>query len=250
MATEIDKAPAALQELVAKVDTGARKPVGFTGQLIFGVALAWALFQFWYASPLPFTFGFGILNDTEARSLHLAFAMFLAFTAWPAFDRSPRDHVPIARLAFRARRRVRRRVSDSVLSRARVASRTADDDGHRRRVDRALVAARSNASGRGLADGGARAAVHRVQHGRSVPARGARAQGRVAFAAALAHVAHDRGRVRYRARRIHRNDLRLRAVRHVARPRRRRQLHDASQLRRARSLARRARRRWRSCRRR
>src|SRR5690606_16057823 len=57
---------------------------------------AWSLFQIWYASPLPFTFGIGILNDTEARSLHLAFAMFLAFLAWPAFrTRSPRDRVPI-----------------------------------------------------------------------------------------------------------------------------------------------------------
>jgi TRAP-type uncharacterized transport system fused permease subunit len=44
---------------------------------------------------LPFTFGVGILNDTEARSLHLGFALFLAFTAWPAFKRSPRDHVPL-----------------------------------------------------------------------------------------------------------------------------------------------------------
>ena len=94
MATDIEKAPEALQELVAKADTGARKPVGLTGKLIFGTALAWALFQVWYASPLPFTFGFGILNDTEARSVHLAFALFLAFTAWPAFNASPRDRVP------------------------------------------------------------------------------------------------------------------------------------------------------------
>ena len=84
MATDIEKAPEALQELVAKVDTGARKPAGDTAKVIFAVALAWALFQFWYASPLPFTFGVGILNDTEARSLHLAFALFLAFLAWPA----------------------------------------------------------------------------------------------------------------------------------------------------------------------
>ena len=32
-----------------------------------GVAIAWSLFQLWYASPLPFVFGFGIFNDTEAR---------------------------------------------------------------------------------------------------------------------------------------------------------------------------------------
>jgi TRAP transporter 4TM/12TM fusion protein len=100
MATDLDKAPPELQELVAKADTGARKPVGATGTLIFGVALAWALFQFWYASPLPFVLRFGVLNDTEARSLHLAFALFLAFTAWPAFKGSPRDRVPLVDWVF------------------------------------------------------------------------------------------------------------------------------------------------------
>jgi TRAP transporter 4TM/12TM fusion protein len=95
MATDIEKAPAALQELVAQVDTGARKPVGATATLIFATALAWAVFQFWYASPLPFLLRFGVLNDTEARAVHLAFAMFLAFLAWPASSRSPRDRVPL-----------------------------------------------------------------------------------------------------------------------------------------------------------
>ncbi|MBK9116875.1 MAG: TRAP transporter permease [Betaproteobacteria bacterium] len=100
MATDIEKASAELQEIVAKADTGARKPAGFTGKLIFAVALAWALFQFWYASPLPFVLRFGVLNDTEARSLHLAFALFLAFTAWPAFAGSPRDRVPLLDWVF------------------------------------------------------------------------------------------------------------------------------------------------------
>ncbi len=94
MATDLEKAPEALQQLVADTDTGGRKPSGFTKQVIFTASLAWALFQLWYASPLPFTFGFGILNDTEARALHLAFALFLAFTAWPAFKSSPRGYVP------------------------------------------------------------------------------------------------------------------------------------------------------------
>jgi len=94
MATDIEKAPEALQELVAKVDTGARKPAGATATVIFATALAWALFQFWYASPLPFLLRFGVLNDTEARAIHLAFAMFLAFLAWPASSRSPRHRVP------------------------------------------------------------------------------------------------------------------------------------------------------------
>ncbi|MBK6806841.1 MAG: TRAP transporter permease [Betaproteobacteria bacterium] len=100
MATDIEKASAELQELVAKADTGARKPGGPTATLIFGVALAWALFQLWYASPLPFALGVGVLNDTEARSLHLAFALFLAFLAWPALASSPRDRVPLLDWTF------------------------------------------------------------------------------------------------------------------------------------------------------
>ena len=96
MATDIEKAPEALQQLVADADTGGRQPQGLTKHLLFAVALAWALFQYWYASPLPFALGWGVLNDTEARSIHLAFALFLAFAAWPASRRSPRDRVPAA----------------------------------------------------------------------------------------------------------------------------------------------------------
>jgi len=95
MATDIEKAPEALQQLVAETDTGGRKPSGLTARLMFGLALAWAVFQFWYASPLPFALGWGILNDTEARAIHLAFSLALAFLAWPAFRSSPRRHVPL-----------------------------------------------------------------------------------------------------------------------------------------------------------
>src|SRR5512134_3716527 len=95
MATDIEKAPEALQQLVADTDTGGRNPTGVTARILFAVSLIWALFQLWYASPLPFALGFGILNDTEARALHLGLALFLAFTAWPAFKRSPRKYVPV-----------------------------------------------------------------------------------------------------------------------------------------------------------
>ncbi len=77
-----------LDELVASSDTGARTPPGAVGKLILGVALAWSLFQLWISSPLPFMVGFGVFNDTEARSFHLAFALFLAFAAYPA-SRTP-----------------------------------------------------------------------------------------------------------------------------------------------------------------
>ena len=84
-----------LEQLVAEADTGGRKPVGLAAQILTAVAIAWSLFQLWYASPLPFVFGVGVLNDTEARSIHLGLALFLAFTAYPALKSSPRDYVPI-----------------------------------------------------------------------------------------------------------------------------------------------------------
>src|SRR6187431_3195072 len=82
-----------LQQIVAESDTGGRKVEGPVGAFIFWVAVAWSLFQLWYASPLPFVFGFGILNDTEARSLHLGIGLFLGFLCYPALKRSSRKSV-------------------------------------------------------------------------------------------------------------------------------------------------------------
>ncbi|OWL90441.1 TRAP transporter permease [Halopseudomonas aestusnigri] len=83
-----------LEDLVATSDTGARKPTGLAKNLLMGIAAIWSLFQLWIASPLPFLVGFGVFNSTEARSIHLAFAVFLGFMAYPAFKRSPREYVP------------------------------------------------------------------------------------------------------------------------------------------------------------
>ena len=77
-----------LDELVASADTGGRSAGPFITRLIMVVAIVWSLFQLWIASPLPFMLGWGVFNDTEARSFHLAFALFLAFLAYPA-ARSP-----------------------------------------------------------------------------------------------------------------------------------------------------------------
>src|SRR5690349_2370692 len=85
----------ALEAMVAEADTGARKPVGSTKHVIFVVALAWALFQLWYASPLPYMLNFGVVNDGQARIVHLTFAFLLAFTTFPAFKTSRRDKVPL-----------------------------------------------------------------------------------------------------------------------------------------------------------
>ena len=73
-----------LDELVASSDTGGRSPSLPVARFITVVAIIWSLFQLWIASPLPFMLGFGVFNDTEARSFHLAFALFLAYAAYPA----------------------------------------------------------------------------------------------------------------------------------------------------------------------
>jgi len=83
-----------VQQLVKDADFGGRSTVGFAGKVMLGLGLLWVLFQLWYASPLPFALRFAVFNDTEARSIHLALGLFLAFMAFPAFKRSPRDHVP------------------------------------------------------------------------------------------------------------------------------------------------------------
>ncbi len=85
-----------LEQLVKEADLGGREPGGQVGALLALVAAAWSVFQVWYASPLPFVMGFGIFNDTEARAVHLAFAIFLAFAAFPAFKSSSRKVVPWA----------------------------------------------------------------------------------------------------------------------------------------------------------
>jgi len=91
---------AELEQLVADVDRGGRTVGGITGAVLFWGAVAWSLFQLWYASPLPFALNFGIFNDTEARALHLGIAMFLGYLAYPARKSSPRDRIPVLDWVF------------------------------------------------------------------------------------------------------------------------------------------------------
>ena len=86
-----------LDDLVASADTGGRTPLNQqVALLIAGTALLWSIFQVWIASPLPYTFGIGVFSSREARPIHLAFAMFLAYLVFPAFKGSPRDRIPTA----------------------------------------------------------------------------------------------------------------------------------------------------------
>jgi TRAP transporter 4TM/12TM fusion protein len=82
-----------LPDLMDK-DIGGRNPQGMTGKLIVCVAVIWSLFQLWIASPFQYNFNFLALNNSEARSIHLAFALFLTFLLYPAFSGSSRNRVP------------------------------------------------------------------------------------------------------------------------------------------------------------
>ena len=84
-----------LQDMIAESDTGARSPSGISAKVLWFVPLAWALFQLWYASPMPYIVRVAVLNSTEVRSIHLAFAIFLAYLAYPALKSSPRSYIPI-----------------------------------------------------------------------------------------------------------------------------------------------------------
>ncbi|MCH8551148.1 MAG: TRAP transporter permease [Natronospirillum sp.] len=76
-----------IKELLER-ESGARWPGGITGKIIIAVALAWALFQLWNASP------FSLISTTLVRPIHLAFAVFLAFMTFPAMKRGSQTHVP------------------------------------------------------------------------------------------------------------------------------------------------------------
>ncbi|MGI9370598.1 MAG: TRAP transporter permease [Ruegeria sp.] len=83
-----------LQDLVASSDAGARNPVGNVGVFLAVVAAIWSIFQVVLASPLSNVLLPGsVVNNS--RQIHLAFAMFLAFAAYPALRSSPRDYIPI-----------------------------------------------------------------------------------------------------------------------------------------------------------
>jgi len=99
--SETAKPSAELQQLVADADTGGRAASGLSGAVISAVAIGWSLWQLWYASPLPFSLGVGLLNDTEARALHLGLALFLAFLAYPGSRRPGiRSRVPLLDWVF------------------------------------------------------------------------------------------------------------------------------------------------------
>ena len=84
-----------VRQLAADSDTGGRKPTGLSAKVVMYAALAWSAFQLWIASPLPFSLGIFVLNDTQSRAIHLAFAVFLGYLLFPPLKSSPRKYIPV-----------------------------------------------------------------------------------------------------------------------------------------------------------
>jgi TRAP transporter 4TM/12TM fusion protein len=83
-----------LQDLVASSDSGGRNPVGPVATAMAVIAFVWSLFQIVLASPVSNLLLPGdIINNS--RQIHLAFAIFLAFMAYPALSSSPRSYIPV-----------------------------------------------------------------------------------------------------------------------------------------------------------
>ena len=198
---EHGKPSAELQQLVADADTGGRAAAGIAGKVIFAVAVAWSLFQLWYASPLPFEIGWGVLNDTEARAIHLGLGLFLAFAVFRCS--SPRraarfpfyDWMLAIAGAFAgaylflfynelATRPGIPSLQDIIVASVGIVL---------------LLEATRRAVGLPMM---ILALLFLAYIIRALPARRARAQGRLARSHAVAPVAHHRGRVRRRARRL------------------------------------------------
>ena len=90
-----------LEDFVADADTGGRMPHdNFGKRALWSIPLVWSIYQLWIASPLPFILGIGVWNDTQTRAIHLGFAVFLAFIAFPGLKSSPRHRIPMATWAI------------------------------------------------------------------------------------------------------------------------------------------------------
>ncbi len=99
-----------LQEMIAENDTGGRNPKGFAKKLIIFTAILWSLVQIYYVSPFGYTLqpllhnagiNFNpVIDDSSARAIHLAFAIFLAFLTYPAFNSSSRRKIPFIDWGF------------------------------------------------------------------------------------------------------------------------------------------------------
>ncbi|MFT2110611.1 TRAP transporter permease [Marinomonas sp. 2405UD68-3] len=86
-----------VDNLVTSNDMGGRQSSGIQLKIILFFAFSWASFQIWIASPFPYMMDSDLFrwNSNQARSIHLAFAIFLVFLSFPFNSKSPLKKVPL-----------------------------------------------------------------------------------------------------------------------------------------------------------
>lgn len=86
-----------VDDFVTSNDIGGRQTSGIQLNIILCVAFIWALFQVWIASPFPYMMDSDLLrwNSNQARSIHLAFAIFLVFLSFPFSTKSSVKKIPL-----------------------------------------------------------------------------------------------------------------------------------------------------------
>ena len=98
--TQVEDMEASNLDQFTATDTGGRHPtIGWQRQMILVIAFVWAVFQLYISSNIPFflteVLGVNVtMPSSEARRVHLAFALGLAAMAFPLFKSSPHDRIP------------------------------------------------------------------------------------------------------------------------------------------------------------
>jgi TRAP transporter 4TM/12TM fusion protein len=84
-----------LSKTLEQIEYTGRKVEPRTAVTLGAICALWSVFQLWIASPLPYTFGIGIITDVPARGVHLAFAFLLAFLLYPLVRRRATGKIPV-----------------------------------------------------------------------------------------------------------------------------------------------------------
>ena len=72
-----------IQEKIHEDLSPTRNLSGLHLKIVGAIAIAWSLFQLWYASPFPFMLDIGMFKGLPARAIHLGFALTLTFLIYP-----------------------------------------------------------------------------------------------------------------------------------------------------------------------
>ena len=90
-----------IDDIVAKSGASREPDSSIISGLISCVAIIWSLFQIWVSSPFQFNvaastgWDFILFNEMQIKYLHLSFGVFIVLLTFPAYEKSPKNFIPI-----------------------------------------------------------------------------------------------------------------------------------------------------------